>query len=163
MIAALSADATLGAGVTIIVAVIGLYGVMLSQGRRLKIVKEQVAGANGATLGQDVYGLVKKVERLSVESDERWNVTLQTSETVSKVHANQLVALSAAQDLMKEIASIKQAQSTTDQRLGLLENHTTRELSELRELIRTLQMQMERSSSNTLTPPHGTPAVSVGD
>ena len=128
---------------SIIVAVIGLYGVMIANGRRIKVVQKEVTTGNGGTLGEYAEGIAKKMERLAVESDERWKVTLQTAETVAKVHGNQVTALSAAQDLMKDMAAMRAAQHATDQRLGALENHTTRELSELRAIVNVLSGRVD--------------------
>jgi hypothetical protein len=163
MIGAVEVDpnAMVAAIVTVVVSVVGLYGVMLQQGRRLKIVTEQVAPANGGTLGSDVYATKQQLQRLAEDSRERWDVTVAVQETVAKIHHNQVEALRNASDLLREMAALRQAQTATDQRLGQLENHTTRELSEVRALVDLLQKRVDSLTSTPpqLTPPYGTPAV----
>lgn len=157
----LDPNQTLAGLVAVVVAVIGLYGVMLSQGRRLKVVKEQVAGANGDTLGADVYATRRQLDLLAHDSNERWQATLDMQATLHRVHSNQVQAIGAATDVLERLAALQQQHVQLDRRIDQVQNHSTRELSELRAVVRELSARVDRLNpiQAHLTPPHGIPAA----
>jgi hypothetical protein len=155
---------------TILAALIAQLGVMLQHGRRLKGVErtgEQVAHEvtenGGGNLRGDLSLIVKRMDRLETEQAARWEVAVETSKVLHQVHANQEVGFAAAQDLLKEVAAVKQAQAHHDQRMTNLESRTTDKLSQMEKELAALARRIEllTPSLDTLhpTPPHGQPAV----